>query len=79
MYGSNAKFRRSTQLDGRDDEDAFITGATIAAGGNVSVAGRYRAGFGANGTGIVGTRRDVDEDREYGYTLVFGSGLTPII
>lgn len=80
VYGSNAKFRRVGLVTGQGEEDVFITGATIAAGGNVSVAGRYRRGFGVNDSLIVSSSTDAYRDqREDGYSLVFGSGLTPIV
>jgi hypothetical protein len=81
VYGkSNARLRRLAEVTGREDEDAFVTGATLAANGQLSLAGRYRGGFGVNGTLIVGRRatnlRDVKED---GYTLVLRGDLTPIV
>ena len=80
VYGSNAKFRRVALVTGQGEEDVFITDATIAAGGDVSVAGRYRRGFGVDDALIVGTRDEAYRDqKEDGYTLVFGSGLAPIV
>lgn len=81
VYGkSNARLRRSAQVNGQGDEDVFITGMTQSSTGAISVAGRYRAGFNVPGTKLaVGTKRDVDDEREDGYTFFFNGDLTPIV
>lgn len=77
---SNARLRRSAQVDGFDEEDVFITGATLAASGELRVAGRYRGGLSVAGTSFsVVTDRDYEDKREDAYALAFDDDLAPIV
>ena len=80
VYSDDGKLRRSTQIDGQDREDVFITSATLGDDGRLSVAGRYRGGFSVPDTALmVRTIANPRNRREDGYTLVFNGDLSPIV